>query len=152
MGHVSPSTIWNRLGKQLLLRNSHRGPPLAKYDHTFNKNAFQWDAYPPLQWPSLLPRTHLPCTPSNMYAPLPCMPPLPCMAPCHACPPCGQTDACENITFPQLLLRAVNISALLCLVYISSPCVFDKFIHVANENIGIFVFKKGSGNLVVWLQ
>ena len=23
--------------------------------------------------------------------------------------PCGQTDICENITFPQLLLRTVNI-------------------------------------------
>ena len=23
-------------------------------------------------------------------------------------PPCGQTDACENITFPQLLLRMVK--------------------------------------------
>ena len=26
-------------------------------------------------------------------------------------PPCGQTDACESITFPQLRLRAVIISA-----------------------------------------
>ena len=25
-------------------------------------------------------------------------------------PPCGQTDTCENITFPQLLLRTVNIT------------------------------------------
>ena len=25
-------------------------------------------------------------------------------------PPCGQTDTCENITFPQLLLRTVKIS------------------------------------------
>ena len=24
-------------------------------------------------------------------------------------PPCGQTDTCENITFPQLLLRTVKI-------------------------------------------
>ena len=27
-------------------------------------------------------------------------------------PPCGQTDACENITFPQLLLRMVKIMEL----------------------------------------
>ena len=31
-------------------------------------------------------------------------------APCHSSPSlCGQTDACENITFPQLLLRKVTM-------------------------------------------
>ena len=77
-----------------------------------NKNAFQQDAYCPLQWPSLLPcmpprpppPPYMPhcntCNPT-MYAPLPCMPH-------HACPHHGQpppmdrmTDACENITLPQ---------------------------------------------------
>ena len=28
---------------------------------------------------------------------------------CTPLPPCGQTDTCENITFPQLLLRTVKI-------------------------------------------
>ena len=52
----------------------------------------------------------LPCTPRI----LPCMPPLTMHAPlCHTCPPFathaphGQTDTCENIIFPQLLLRTV---------------------------------------------
>ena len=35
-----------------------------------------------------------------------------CMPPCHTpathAPPYGQTDTCKNITFPQLLLRAVK--------------------------------------------
>ena len=59
---------------------------------------------------------HLPCTSSLPYTP----PPPPCMAPSqnapsHACPslppPWAEflTHACENITFPQLLLRTVNI-------------------------------------------
>ena len=74
----------------------------------------------------------LPCIPPAMHAPyhacsLPCMPPamhgpchayLPCHAhptsmlvPCHACPPPmdRMTDACENTTFPQLLLWKVII-------------------------------------------
>ena len=46
--------------------------------------------------------------------PLPRMPPFATHAPplCHAHrsppPPRGQTDACENIIFPQLLLRTVK--------------------------------------------
>ena len=74
------------------------------------------------------PATHTPChacippathaspythAPLAMRAPCytcppPCMPP--CHAhPCHACPPLvdRMTDACENITFLQLLLRTV---------------------------------------------
>ena len=80
----------------------------------------------------------LPCMPPAMHAPSchaapplpwscprggPCMPPLlhthlPARGGMasqhawgrhHACPPCGQTDTCKNITFPQLLLRAVKI-------------------------------------------
>ena len=53
------------------------------------KIAFQWDAYRPLQWPWgwwCLPRRG----PSQGGR-------------CS----CGQTDTCENITFPQLLLRTV---------------------------------------------
>ena len=67
------------------------------------------------------PTTHAPCH----VHPLPYMPPLPHMPPCHACrqlhmppPPCHacpplphmprKTDVCENITFPQLLLRTVT--------------------------------------------
>ena len=46
--------------------------------HIFNKNAFQYDAYRPLQWPSRLWTEFL-------------------------------THACENITFPQLLLRTVKM-------------------------------------------
>ena len=62
--------------------------------------------------------TSLPCMPLAMRAhhchtcppPLPYMPPSPCMLSCHACPPVDRmTDACENITFPQLLLRTVKI-------------------------------------------
>ena len=34
-------------------------------------------------------------------------------------PSCGQTDACENITFPQLLLRTVTIAPLVCKVMIT---------------------------------
>ena len=49
-----------------------------------DKNAFQWDAYRPLQWPS-----------RGVY---------------NFPPPCGQTDACENIIFPQLLLQTVKIN------------------------------------------
>ena len=75
-------------------------------------------SYPPLC--TLLPCPRLPCMPHPCYAPLlSCMSPLPCMppamhAPCHACPlPCTpsvdrMTDACENMTFPQLLLRTVK--------------------------------------------
>ena len=51
------------------------------------------------------PATHTPC----QICPLPCTTP-PCHAPCHAQPPPPvdrMTDACENITFPQLLLRTV---------------------------------------------
>ena len=65
------------------------------------------------------------CTPPTMHAPLPCIPPamhtltvmhalLPHMSPCYTCPPCHvqppldrMTDACEGITFSQLLLRTV---------------------------------------------
>ena len=54
------------------------------------------------------PTMHAPChacplpymLPPTVHAPLPCMPP-----PCT--PPCRQTDTCENITFPQLLLWMV---------------------------------------------
>ena len=80
------------------------------------------------------PATHAPC--HATHATLPHMPPLPCTLPCLACsPPCTpchayplpctpptmhaplqctppvdrMTDACENITFLQLLLRTVNI-------------------------------------------
>ena len=55
--------------------------------------------------------------PPTMHIPQRCMPHLPCMAPAkhaprHACPPPplwteGMTHACENITFPQLLLWTV---------------------------------------------
>ena len=64
--------------------------------------------------PCMSPTTHAPTT----HTPLPHMPPamyalLPCMP-----PPCTEllTQACENITFPQLLLRTVmtvlNLSTL----------------------------------------
>ena len=34
-----------------------------------------------------------------------------CLGVCvHFLPPCGQTDTCENITFPQLLWRTVKIN------------------------------------------
>ena len=75
-----------------------------------------------------LPATH---APTAMHVSLPCMTPphtppatyapLPCIPPCHTCPPpphmpplpCSPpwteflTHACENITFPQLLLWTV---------------------------------------------
>ena len=55
--------------------------------------------------PHIPPATHVTC--------LPCMAPrnthpLSCMPPCHARPTCGQTETCENITFPQLLFRTVK--------------------------------------------
>ena len=67
------------------------------------------------------PAMHTPpghtCPPAMHAAtthPLPCMPPA-THDPCHTWPPCHappltvdrMTDACENITFPQLLLRTV---------------------------------------------
>ena len=63
----------------------------------------------------------LPCMPPAMHAlghacPLTCMPPTThapasMHAPATPLPPLphGQTDACENITFPQLLLRTVKM-------------------------------------------
>ena len=96
--------------------------------------------------PCHAPATHSPCHghPSAMHIPLPCMPPchahpspchtfpLPWTPLCHACPhtthaplcispPMDRmTDAYENITFPQLLLRTVikpDIDSSLCV-----PC------------------------------
>ena len=77
--------------------------------------------------PRIPPTVHTPPMrmPPAMHAPpfmlLPCMP-LPTHAPCHACPSAPMppathphlwteilTHACENITFPQLLLRKVKI-------------------------------------------
>ena len=55
------------------------------------------------------------CMPPAMYAPChacppPHMPPTTHTTPSHTCPPPDRmTDACDNITFPQLLLRTVNI-------------------------------------------
>ena len=71
--------------------------PVQSVKNKGNKNVFQWDAYCRLKWSSLLhawlPPRHACC--------------LPCMA--HAThTPHGQTDTCENITFPQLLLWAVT--------------------------------------------
>ena len=68
------------------------------------------------------PATHSPCHghPSAMHMPLPCMPlPLPHMPPfaMHIPPMDRMTDAYENITFPQLLLRTVikpDIDSSLC--------------------------------------
>ena len=57
----------------------------VNFKFIWNKNAFQWDAYRPLQWPSREVSAH-----GGVH-------------------PRGQTDVCENITFPQLLLRTVNI-------------------------------------------
>ena len=73
---------------------------------------------------------HAPCHthPAATHTPLSCMPPathtsLPCMPPCHTHPlpclpptphtPCGfLTHACENITFPQLLLWTVIMTCM----------------------------------------
>ena len=65
------------------------------------------------------PATHtlpLPSMPPfTMPTPLPHMPPLPCTPPFATQPPPPpptvdrMIDACENITFPQLLLRTVKI-------------------------------------------
>ena len=59
---------------------------------------------------------HLPCMPPAMHSP------LPCTAPCHTCPlprtppathtpchACSLTDACENITLPQLRWQTFNL-------------------------------------------
>ena len=49
-------------------------------------------------------------TPLPHMPPSPCIPLLPCTPLCHTWPPLDRmTDACENITFPQLLLRSVII-------------------------------------------
>ena len=90
----------------------------------------------PLSWMPPALHAPPPCTPPAMHAPLPCTHPLPCTPPCYACPlamhtpPCHAvpplpcmpplphtpppilwteylTHVCENITFPQLLLRTV---------------------------------------------
>ena len=69
----------------------------------------------PLTCHACLPATHAPLamhTPCHAHSPA-------THAPCHACPPMDRmTDACENITFPQLLLRTVmNINMLLNSVF-----------------------------------
>ena len=64
----------------------HRG----NVNFNLNKNAFQWDAYHPLQWPSLLQHT----SPFPRHAHPPAKRPLPRVN--------RITDACENITLPQL--------------------------------------------------
>ena len=86
------------------------------------------DAYRPLQWPSLLPHMtplikHTPCHAHRpaTHAP-PFMPTATHAPPCHECPrtthippvthapPMDRmTDACENITFSQLLLQTVKM-------------------------------------------
>ena len=93
-----------------------------------NKNAFQYHAYHPLWWLSLLPHrmATLPCTPLTMHAPchvhpLPCMPPLPCTRaplPCmplhHACP---LPHACSPFTMHTSLhctCRHFTMHAQLC--------------------------------------
>ena len=93
------------------------------------------------------PTTHTPC---HAQPPSPHMPPLPRTSPfathapplphmphlCHAHPlpqyplPCmpppvdRMTDACENITFPQLLLRTVNISVISYKLHFGYPLQF----------------------------
>ena len=103
-------------------------------DFTANEKAFQYDAYHPLQWPSLLPRMLRPCH----ACPLPCTPPAclpPHMPPMHTSPTHSHVPTCtphaspthaplscmpplwtecmthmwENITFPQLRLRMVKM-------------------------------------------
>ena len=63
----------------------------------------------------LLPHMPPPHTPPTMHTPCNICPPPFTMhipfamhAPLHHASPCGQTDTCENITFPQLLLRMVQ--------------------------------------------
>ena len=62
----------------------------------FYKNAFQWDAYRPLQWPSDGGREGV--CPGGV-----------CLGGGVHLPPLTEflTHACENITFPQLRLRRV---------------------------------------------
>ena len=83
-------------------------------------------ASPAMHAPPPTPTKHAPChahpshtCPTHHACPLPCMSPAkhaPAMhSPHHTCPPamhapCGQTDTCENITFPQLLLQTVMTS------------------------------------------
>ena len=71
-----------------------------------------------------------PCTPPAMHAPPATHAPLPCMSPCcaqpscHTCPPDTPlpymlppenriTDACENITLPQLHLGGKDVNTVL---------------------------------------
>ena len=72
---------------------------------------------PPL--PCMPPAMHALCHTCPHHACLPCHACPPCHAhPYHKCPPCHtrpppmdrMTDASENITFPQLLLRTVDIA------------------------------------------
>ena len=86
-----------------------------------HKNAFQKDAYRPLQWSSLMPRRPpSPCHASHYACPLPCMSPshacppshtpLPCMpctthtpamhAPCHTPPPHHACPLCHTCPLP----------------------------------------------------
>ena len=82
-----------------------------------NKNAFEWDAYRPLQWPSrgggvclsrgVYPRgvsAYRGVCPGGVHTP-----PCPLHAEVH--PPWTEllTYTCENITFPRPLLRAVKM-------------------------------------------
>ena len=52
---------------------------------------------------------HTSLLPPTMHAPYHACP-LPCMPPAMHVPSLGQINTCKNITFPQLLLRAVAMS------------------------------------------
>ena len=103
-----------------------------------NKNAFQYDAYCPLQWPSFLYTCPLPCMPPAMHtlchAHSPAMHApchtnslamhVPCHAPSSATPPVNRIRGrCKNIIFPQLRLRSVKIMLPAVRTELGTPCL-----------------------------
>ena len=84
---------WNVWAKRLVILFQHLWHSRTT---VHDKNAFQQDAYRPLQWPSdgggCLPGG---CVHSTLWTEF-------------------LTHACENITFPQLCLRTVKIIKIFC--------------------------------------
>ena len=110
--------------------------------------------------------TLLPCTSPAMHTPLSCTSPTThasATPPRHACPLVDRmTDACENITFPQLLLRTVitiensrryfrvRVTFLMSFsmrtTRVQSTCLF-KF-HVFDTNVCLVVYRYKS--MILW--
>ena len=114
-----------------------------------NKNAFQYDAYCPLQLLFFLPcMPPLPCTPSTMHVPLPHTYSLPHMPPCHACPHCHICSPVDRILDTRLLkyyLAATSLRAVMKLIKWNSQNI-DNVISDSIETMEVVVNKRLSIN------